>query len=120
MKSFLKIIIGIIATVISLNASAQSSTKQTLKFKVYGNCERCKKTIEQAVDTKGVVFADWNQKTKILEITFKTDQITEDQLHEKIAASGYDTEKSRADDKVYNNLHHCCKYERAPVKGKGL
>ena len=26
--------------------------------------------------------------------------------------NGYDTEKHKATDEVYNNLHHCCQYER--------
>ena len=29
---------------------------------------------------------------------------------------GYDTEKYRADDEVYEKLHYCCQYERKPKK----
>jgi hypothetical protein len=29
-----------------------------------------------------------------------------------IAKAGHDTDTVKADDVTYNNLHHCCKYER--------
>lgn len=35
-----------------------------------------------------------------------------DKIQQAIAIIGYDTEKHKAKDEVYNNLHHCCQYER--------
>jgi hypothetical protein len=29
-----------------------------------------------------------------------------------IAKVGHDAEEEKASDEVYDNLHHCCKYER--------
>jgi copper chaperone CopZ len=71
----------------------------------------CKKTIEKALDAKGIK-GDWNKKTKIISVTYDSLKYTNQQVHEVICASGYDTEKCKGDDNAYNNLHECCKYER--------
>ena len=85
---------------------------KTESFKVAGNCEMCKKTIESALDTKGVKEAVWDLKTGVLTITYNEKKITAETIYKKLAASGYDSEKMRADDKAYNALPACCKYER--------
>jgi len=84
----------------------------TTTFKVWGNCEMCKATIEKALDVKGVKAANWNTETKMIEVVYVPSKISEEKIHQLIAASGYDTEKAKADDKVYGNLHNCCKYPR--------
>ena len=43
---------------------------------------------------------------------YDSDKTSLDEVQKKIASVGYDTEKYKADDEVYNNLHHCCKYNR--------
>ena len=101
-----------------LNISvAQSQTtviveEMTSKFKVYGNCGMCEKRIEKAAKIEGVSSADWNVETKILTITFNPAVVRPSQVHTAVAAVGHDTEKVRADDEVYANLHGCCQYER--------
>lgn len=92
--------------------SFSQSAPQTSKFKVYGNCEMCKATIEKALDVKGVKAANWNTETKLIEVVYVPAKISEEKIHELIAASGYDTEKAKASDKVYGDLHSCCKYPR--------
>ena len=37
-------------------------------------------------------------------------------IEKKVAEAGHDTEHVRADDKVYENLHGCCKYDRPEKK----
>ena len=111
MKTLSKIIIAI--TIISFTTFCSSNAQTTkAKFKVYGNCEMCKKTIENSLDVKGVKSVDWNMDTKMIEITYQVDKISEDKLHQLIAAAGYDTEKSKADDKAYATLPECCQYTR--------
>jgi hypothetical protein len=39
----------------------------------------------------------------------KIDELT---IHKNIAAVGHDTQKVKATDEAYNNLHDCCKYDR--------
>jgi copper chaperone CopZ len=74
----------------------------------------CKKTIETALDIKGVSTAIWNQETKMIRVVFKPAKISEDQIHQAIAAVGYDTEKYKGSDKAYKDLPECCQYERKP------
>jgi mercuric ion binding protein len=98
----------VLATFVACSAMANSKTET---FKVYGNCGMCKKTIEKALkenDIKG----DWDKKTKMITVTYDSLKYTSKQVHEVIAKAGYDTEICRGDDKAYNNLHECCKYER--------
>ncbi len=85
--------------------------KETIK--VWGNCGMCKKTIEGALKgVDGVSAASWNKKSKMLDVTFDDSKISAKQIEEKVAASGYDTQNIKADDKAYNGLDKCCKYDR--------
>ncbi len=86
---------------------------KTTEFKVSGNCGMCKKTIESSLkNVNGVKSSDWNKDSKIIKITYDPSKITEDQLHQKITDSGYDTEKKKGSDKAYNSLSKCCQYNR--------
>lgn len=85
---------------------------EALSFGVNGNCEMCKNKIETAaLGVKGVTFAYWNQDKKQVLVVFNEPANLE-QIHNAIATVGYDTDMVKADDEVYNNLHHCCKYDR--------
>ena len=89
----------------------------TEKFKVAGNCGMCETRIEKAAKSvDGVSEADWNKETKLLEVTFDTDQTDVLAIHKAVAEAGHDTEKSSAADEVYDELPGCCKYERISVK----
>jgi outer membrane receptor for ferrienterochelin and colicin/copper chaperone CopZ len=104
-----KILIIISLFLFSLNTFAQSEKKVTLF--VDGLCGMCKDRIEAAaLKTKGVLKADWDMSSKILTVNVNTEIFKESNLHKKIAAVGHDTEKIKADDKVYDKLHSCCKY----------
>jgi copper chaperone CopZ len=113
-KLFLAIVILI---AIGANASAQSVTKasglqKTESFKVWGNCGMCKDRIEKAVKSEGATSAAWDLKTKMLTVTFDPAKTSMEVLGKKLAAVGHDTEKFKADDKIYDALPACCKYER--------
>ena len=89
----------------------------TEKFKVAGNCGMCETRIEKAANSVGGVSeADWNKETKMLEVTFDTDQTDTHAIHKAVAESGHDTEKCSAADEVYDELPGCCKYERIEVE----
>lgn len=85
---------------------------KTEKFKVYGNCEMCKKRIEKAATVDGVTKADWNVETKFMTVTYNASKTDTAAIQKKIAAVGHDTEKQKAADAVYNKLPGCCQYER--------
>lgn len=90
-------------------AMAQGKTVKT-NFKVYGNCEMCKERIETALDHKGIKQAMWDVKKKELEVVYVSSKITEQQIHELVAAAGHDTDKVKAKDETYADLPFCCLY----------
>lgn len=81
-------------------------------FKVWGNCEMCKETIEGSLKVEGVTKADWSPETKMIAVSFDTTKISLDQIQKNIAIVGYDNEKYKGDDKAYSGLPECCQYER--------
>ncbi|RME97680.1 MAG: copper chaperone [Bacteroidetes bacterium] len=85
----------------------------TATFKVLGNCGMCKRTIETAaMSVEGVKTANWDVDSKVITLSFDAEVATVLQIHQKIAAAGYDTENIRAEDAAYQALHTCCQYER--------
>lgn len=118
----MKNIIGVIAIVFSFglfNASQAQNPEESktvvVKFKVEGVCGMCKERIEEAAFVKGVKYAQWDQKTEILEVVYRTDKTTEMDIHNSIAKAGHSTEKVKAKPEDYNKLPECCKYyEVAP------
>lgn len=82
----------------------------TASLKVSGNCSMCKRRIESALDKAGIKQAVWDTKSKQLTVTYNPAKITEQQIHEAVAAAGHDTEKVKAKDDLYAELPFCCLY----------
>lgn len=40
--------------------NTSNSSERTESFKVWGNCEKCKVTIETSLNVDGVIEKDWN------------------------------------------------------------
>ena len=92
---------------------ARAQDRTQTEIKVYGNCDMCKERIESTVlAIDGVLKAEWDSETSMLQISFHSEEVSLDEIHEKIAAVGHDTEMVRAPNEVYEQLHECCKYER--------
>jgi copper chaperone CopZ len=89
------------------------SPAKTESFKVWGKCEMCKSRIESTVKGEGVKNASWDQKTRMLTVTYDPSKTNRDALSEKLASAGHDTEKYKAPDDLYEKLPACCHYERA-------
>lgn len=99
------------------NAAFAPAEKKVETVKVYGNCGMCKTRIEKAAKSQdGVSKAKWNQKKEELTVTYDPDVTNMEDVEKKVAEAGHDTEDVRADDKVYENLHSCCKYDRPEKK----
>jgi len=95
------------------NISAQEVTYTKSNFKVWGNCDMCKSKIEKAAkQVDGVKSAKWNVVSQKMFVKFNEKETSIDEIQATIAGTGYDTEKHKAKDEDYNNLHHCCKYDR--------
>lgn len=94
----------------------ESSAQQSLTIPVSGICGMCQDRIENtAKSVIGVSTADWDVDKQSLTITYQEGLFAEMELHNALAAQGHDTDKIKATDEVYNNLHGCCKYRDEDV-----
>jgi copper chaperone CopZ len=93
------------------------AANKTEKFKVKGNCGMCEKRIEKAaLSVDGVSKADWDKKTKQLDVTFDDAKTNIHKVHMAVAKVGHDTSMHKAKDEVCNKLPGCCKYDRIEAK----
>ena len=90
---------------------AQSAVKKET-LKVWGNCGMCKKTIEKAAKSAGATTANWNEESHQLKVSYAVAKTSGQKIQQSVAAAGYDTQDFTADNKVYDNLHACCQYDR--------
>jgi copper chaperone CopZ len=90
-----------------------AGSEKTEKFKVGGKCGMCEARIEKAANAvSGVIAAEWDKETKMIEVTFNETVTHIRKVHEAIAEVGHDTEWVKADDETYASLPSCCDYER--------
>ena len=115
MKFLYIISITFIFGVVSCN---QGTAYKTATFKVWGNCEKCKKTIETSITVNGVKEKDWNVDSKLMTVKFDTTIISIDGIEQLIAKAGYDNELYYGDDYSYAKLQPCCQYDRKPFEMK--
>jgi mercuric ion binding protein len=116
MKTIKLFLVITLLTAIGVTVSAQTGPKtsgpKTESFKVSGNCGMCKDRIEKTAKEEGATSAAWDSKSKILTVSFDPSKTSLDALGKKLAAAGHETGKYKADEKAYNALPGCCKYER--------
>lgn len=116
MKSFFLIVLF---SIVGFTAcKTVSSSEKTATFKVWGNCEKCKKTIEGACAIDGIREKDWNVDSKLMTVKFDTIKVSLDQIEQLIAKVGYDNDAYFGDDYAYAKLESCCQYERRPFEAK--
>ncbi|WP_264512581.1 heavy-metal-associated domain-containing protein [Flavobacterium sp. N1719] len=111
----MKTIVILLVTLISVGIQAQEKKNKnaTYTFEVNGNCETCKQRIEKAAySVKGVKSAVWNIETHQLDLIINEEKTDVTAVKKAIVAVGHDVGDMKADDAVYDKLHHCCKYER--------
>ena len=105
------VLMGFMLSNVSLKAQ-ENVLKET--FKVWGNCDMCKSTIEKSLKSiKGVKSGKWNVASGKMTVKYDSSKIDLDEIKKAIAAVGYDTEAFKAPDAVYEKLHHCCQYDRS-------
>ncbi|MXN91005.1 metal transporter [Flavobacterium sp. Sd200] len=98
---------------LTLQAQEKKSKNANHNIEVNGNCGQCKKRIEKAAYTvKGVKSAAWQEDDKTLHLIMDETKANVSDVHAAVAKSGHDTDKVKATDEAYKNLHHCCQYER--------
>ena len=102
------------------NIQAQNENSKTEAFKVYGHCGMCETRIEKAVKSiDGIESAEWDKKTKMIEVKYNPEKVTLMDVHKAIAKVGHDTEKMEAENEVYEQLPACCQYERKDTTKDG-
>jgi hypothetical protein len=79
-------------------------------FGVSGLCKMCENRIEKAFDQKGIISADYNLESHQIHVVYKAKKWNEESLHKLATGVGHDTDKYKATDEAYANIHGCCKY----------
>ena len=116
MKRILTLLIFIFS-ILTFESLAQKSKYEKSTFEVYGNCDMCRTLIETtARSIDGVKIAKWNSTKKTMKVKFNKDLTSIDEIQKAISNIGYDTEKYRASNEVYEKLHYCCKFDRKSNK----
>ncbi len=88
------------------NVNAEGET-----IKVSGACNMCKKRIETAVyGLAGIKKATWSATSQSLVVSYNAKKTSNEAIQKRIAATGHDTEKFKAEEKTYNELPECCHY----------
>ena len=111
--TFITLLLSILFVYACGNAE-QDKTKTELttteaSIMVQGNCEMCKKRIEQAASSiEGVQSASWDKDTKMLKLTY-TGNVEIAKVEKALADAGHDTENAKAGE-AYENLPGCCHY----------
>ena len=112
MKTQLSIIASFLFMSIFSFAQKSESLLHKENIKVWGNCEMCKKRIENAAISAGAITATWDEESKLLAVKFDGAKSSNKKIQENVAAAGHDTQDEIASDKVYKKLPGCCQYER--------
>ncbi|MEA5110045.1 hypothetical protein SDC9_18074 [bioreactor metagenome] len=109
-KNFSKVLMVVLATLISGFVAAQEPKNTQIEIKVSSQCSMCKETIERTLAfEKGVVKATLDLETDIVTVVYKTARTTPEKIREAISKAGYDADDVAADPKAYSNLPDCCK-----------
>lgn len=107
------LVLAVSAFMTACGNDAPKEGESSEEFTVYGNCGMCEKTIEGALaDVEGVSSADWNKDDDQLSVIFDSEKISLDDIKQKVADVGYDSDSHRAKDGVYSKLPGCCQYDR--------
>lgn len=109
-----QVIVFLTIILTSFTALAQSKKDiLTETYKVDGNCDMCKKRIEEAAYINGVKRAKWNAETHELTVVYKPSKTNANDILANVAKSGYSSEKIAATETDYNKLPECCHYKTA-------
>jgi mercuric ion binding protein len=104
--------VSIKAQTTTTEATSISTYLDSASFTVSGNCGMCQRTIEKAALISGVTSAEWDMESGKMNVVFNHKETNILKIHKAIAASGYDTDKVKAEVETYNSLPGCCQYDR--------
>lgn len=111
-----KIVLVMLIMLAGFTMQAQEKKSKNAKHdvEVKGNCDQCKRRIEKAAyGVKGVKSAEWHADDQTLHLVIDETKTNTNAVREAVAKSGHDTDKAKATDEAYDNLHSCCQYKRS-------
>lgn len=114
MKKYILTLVAIAA--FTVNTAAQSKITET-SIEVDGLCGMCKERIENAAYLPGVKKVNWDIETHELDLVYRNDKISKEEIIASINAAGHDVEGALASDEQYANIHGCCRF-RDPEQRK--
>lgn len=97
--------------------SAQSTIKST-SLEVDGLCGMCKERIENAAYIKGVKHVNWDKETHQLDLVFRNDKVSKEDIIASINEAGHDVKGAIASSEQYANIHGCCRYREGELRAK--
>lgn len=81
----------------------------TVQIQTSAQCGDCKERIESALNqAKGVVYAELNLETKVVEVKFKESKTNKETLKGVIVSIGYDADDQKANLDAQKALPRCC------------
>lgn len=107
----------IAAVLITLSGTAQSKITKIV-LEVDGLCGMCKERIENAAYLTGVKQVNWDKATHELDVVFRNDKVSEEQIIASINNAGHDVKGSLASAEQYKQIHSCCRFRDSDLRSK--
>ena len=94
---------------ITLSSTLFAQKTALVKIQTNAQCGDCKDRIEMALhQTKGVVYAELNMETKVVEVKYKVKKTDVATLQKALNLTGYDADDQKADAAAQKALPLCC------------
>lgn len=107
MKKYILSLLAVVA--MTFNSTAQSKITET-SIEVDGLCGMCKQRIENAAYLPGVKKVNWDKETHQLDLVFRNDKVSKEEIIASINEAGHDVKGALATDEQYANIHSCCRF----------
>lgn len=94
---------------ITLSSSLFAQKPALVSIQTNAQCGDCKDRIETALNqAKGVVYAELNMETKVVEVKYKVSKTDVATLQKVLNLAGYDADDHKADTAAQKALPLCC------------
>ena len=94
---------------ITLSSTLFAQKPALVTIQTNAQCGDCKDRIETALhQTKGVVYAELNMETKVVEVKYKVSKTDVATLQKVLNLAGYDADDQKADPTAQKALPLCC------------
>jgi len=99
----------LISFLLLLGMPVVAQKTMVIQIQTSAQCGDCKERIETALNqSKGVVYAELNLETKIVEVKFKTAKTDKAHLQSVLVNIGYQADDKKANPEALKALPLCC------------